>query len=302
MVAPFVAPGETVRFVTVAVLALLLAALFAARLLRKNPAEADRKSIWQHIEELRRRLLVMIIALVAGTLFALSFRFTWMTLSGHRVPVPVPELYDNLAAQLFRAAAAHLKPAGVQLVTLNPLDGFMAQFDIALGIGIVAAMPVILYQLGRFFGPALGAQARRYLVRALVPTVALFLAGALFCYLFVLPVTLGALYQFSDALGATSQLQVSSLSSFALGFMLGFGIAFELPIAMYVLSRVGLVQPRTYLRYWRHATFAIVVVSAFLTPDPTIVSQLMMAIPMLGLYLGGTALAFLGARPGAVRL
>src|SRR5439155_18304919 len=101
--------------------------------------------------------------------------------------VPVPEFYDTAAAQLFRVAATHLVPPGVELVVTTPMDGFAAQFSIALGLGIALAVPVALYQAGRFAGPALRPRERRLLALALVPAMLLFLLGALFGYAVVLP-------------------------------------------------------------------------------------------------------------------
>ncbi|MEA3203597.1 MAG: sec-independent protein translocase protein TatC, partial [Thermoplasmata archaeon] len=257
------AAGTALRFATVAVLALLLGGVLAAlRLRRGRGAGEARLGLWQHLEELRRRILAVAGTLLGGTVLALTVRVgAW-----RGWPVPVPALYDTVAAQLFRAMAAHLVPPGVRLVVTSPVDGFQAQFEVALAFGVALTVPVALYQLGRFFGPALRAHERRLLALALLPATALFLLGAAFGYAIVLPVTLAALYQFPGTLGAESLLQVGELSSFVLGFVLAFGAAFQAPLVMVVLSRVGLVRPRTYWRFWRHATLAIVIAAGILTP------------------------------------
>ncbi|HUR63444.1 MAG TPA: twin-arginine translocase subunit TatC [Candidatus Thermoplasmatota archaeon] len=283
------AAETALRAATVAVLALLLLGVLAALWLRRGRRERGeaRLGLWEHVEELRRRLLVVAAALVAGLALAMTTRLA----AWHGIPYPVPEFYDTVAAQLFRAAAAHLVPPGVQLIVTSPMDGFSAQFSVALGVGAALALPVLLYQAGRFVAPALRARERRLLALALLPATLLFLLGALFGYVVVLPFTLAALYQFSGALGASGLLSVQDFASFTLSFLLGFGLAFQTPLVMAALSRVGLVAPRAYWRRARHAAVIILVVAMVVTPDPTIVSQLMLAVPMLALYVVGAVAA-----------
>jgi sec-independent protein translocase protein TatC len=279
--------STALRIVTVALLALLFAALLAALALHRRRDEDVQADVWSHLEELRRRLLRPAAVLVAGILVALTFRIDmhagW--------PYPVPALFDNLASQLFQAAARDLVPPQVPLIVTSPLDGFGAHMAMATGLAFSVTLPVLLYQLGRFVGPALRPRERRLIALALVPAMALFLLGAAFAYALVLPATLAALYQFSESLGAQGLLQVGEFASFTLAFLVGFGVAFQLPVVMVVLSRVGLVHPRAYWRKWRHAVVLMLVVGMVVTPDPTIFSQLMLALPLIGLYVLGAAVA-----------
>ncbi len=276
------AEGGLLQVVAAGVVAFMLVVLLGALAAGRRRADGS-LSILEHIEELRRRLLLCIAAFVAGTLVALSVRVDW----NGPWPIPTLDVYDNLSAQLFRMAAAHLVPANVHLVVTSPLDGFTAQFAWSLSLGFAVALPVMLVQLGRFFGPALRPRESRLLLQAVVPTTLLFVTGAAFAYLFVLPVTLAALYGFSDALGASPLLDVHEFSSFTLAFLVGFGLAFETPVVLVVLARTGLVEGRTFLRQWKHALVAALVAGMVLTPDPTIVSQLLLAGPVFLLYLVG---------------
>lgn len=284
------APG-LLRGGTLAALALLVLALVLA-LLRRGPG-LERGRLLDHVEELRRRLLVVAGVLLAGTLAALTVRIDerggW--------PVPVLDVYDTLASQLFRAASAALLPPGVQLITTSPADGFVAQFSIALGIGIAVAIPVAMDQLARFLGPALRPSERRLLGWAVLPAVALFLLGAAFGFAVLLPLTFEALYRFSEALGAATYLTVADFATFTLAFLAGCGLAFEMPLVMGLLSRVGLVSPHSYWAKWRHAVVAILALAMAVTPDPTIVSQVLLAVPLIALYILGAALATWAAKP-----
>ncbi|MHB1262388.1 MAG: twin-arginine translocase subunit TatC [Thermoplasmatota archaeon] len=273
------------RVGTLAVLALLALALGLA-LLRRGPA-LERGRLLEHVEELRRRLLIVAGVLVAGTFAALTVRIEdhggW--------PVPVLGLYDTMASQLFRGAADALLPPDVQLIVTGPADGFVAQFSIALGIGIAFATPVAMDQLARFLAPALRPKERTLLTWAVLPAMVLFLLGAAFGFVVLLPLTFEALYRFSDALGAATYLTVSDFATFTLAFLAGCGLAFEMPLVMGLLSRVGLVSPAAYWSKWRHAVVAILVLAMVVTPDPTIVSQVLLAVPLVALYFLGAALA-----------
>jgi len=294
---PLLATGAT--GLRLAGLLLLLGGLAAClAVARRTPSAAvARMPFWGHLEELRRRLVASMAAWLAASTFAFSFGAgRWRGL-----PVPRASVGDNLAAQTFRALADHLVPPGVELVVTRPMDAFMAEFGIALGLGLVLAMPVILQQFGGFLGPALRKPERRFLRRLLAPLVVLFLAGCAFALLVVLPFTLEALYGFAGPIGARPLLGVTTLAGFSLAFCLAFGIAFQTPLVMVGLSRAGVVEPRLYAKYWRHAVVAIVILSAFLTPDPTLVSQVMMAGPLFALYALGAAWSAASVKRAAAR-
>lgn len=249
---------------------------------------SDRPMGWQeHFEDLRRRLIVSVAALFVLAAFFFSFR--WPQRSWY----PEPALHDTIAAQVFRTITAHLVPDNVQLVVIRPMDGFLAEMGIAFGLAVVVGMPVLVHQLGGFFMPALREREKRVLRRAFVPVFVLFLAGAAFAYWLVLPFLFETLYGYGTALGATPFLQVSELVTFSMGLMVVFGLAFQLPLVMYALSRVGIVQAATWRRTWKHALVGIIIASALLT-DPTIVSQLLVAAPLILLYGVGTFLAARG--------
>lgn len=286
------AGGAELRVATVAVLLVLLAgAVVAARL--RRPAGEQRLGLWMHLEELRRRILRVAAVVLLGMTLALTVRLD--VVGGW--PVPSLSLYDALAAQLFQAMTRQLVPTGVQLVVLTPMDGFMAQFMMALGVGLLLGVPVALGQAAGFLAPALRPHERRVLRVTVLPAAALFVAGAWFAYALVLPITLQALYQFSDGLGAEGLLNVGDFGAFVLSFLLGFGVAFQTPVVMVAVARAGLVEPATYWRYWRHAVLVLLVIAMVVTPDPTILSQLMLAGPLFGLYLLGAGWASLTKRP-----
>ncbi|MEK6986099.1 MAG: twin-arginine translocase subunit TatC [Candidatus Thermoplasmatota archaeon] len=278
--------GQALRAASVAAVALLLVALGVA-LAASSRRQTGTMALLDHVADLRRRLLVSVAAVLAGVLVSLGIGLDWV--GGW--PVPRLALYDSVSSQLFRAVAADLVPANVQLVVTTPMDGFSAQFAWSLALGLLLGMPIVLWQMGGFFAPALQPREARTLRGAILPSVLLFVAGALFAYLAVVPTALEALYGFSAALGAAPLLEVGSFSTFVLGFLVGFGFAFQTPIVMVALSRTGLVAPATWRKGWRQATVILLIAAGMLTPDPTVVSQLLLAGPLLGLYALGAILA-----------
>jgi sec-independent protein translocase protein TatC len=260
----------------------LLAAVVGWRLGRRT---ADPLGFWGHVQELRLRLARMVLTL------AIAVAAVFLVRIEAQAPYVGIDPYDNLAAQAFRRMAADLVPADVRLVVTSPAEGFVAMFNVALGLGVLASLPYLLAQVGQFLWPAMAARERRILGLALGPAAALFAVGAAFAYAVILPSAMAALYAFSDALGADGLLQVREFVSFTVLMMLLTGAAFLTPVAMYAVARAGLATARGLLRRWRHALVAIVVVAAFVTPDPTPVSQVLVAGPLFGLYLLGVAAA-----------
>ncbi len=250
---------------------------------RTRPSDTPPMTFMEHFEELRRRLAVVAAAWLLGTILSFTVRID-------RGPGLWPSfslaVQDNLAAQVFQRIATHLVPEGVQLVVTRPIDGFVAQLSIAGGIGFIVALPVLLIQAGLYLGPALHAHERRALKWAFGPFLVLFAAGVAFCWFLVLPLLLVTLYGYGTALGAQPLLVISDLVGFTITMIVTFGLAFQAPLVMYILARVGIANAATYARLWRHAMVAILIFSAVIT-DPTVISQVLVAAPLVALYFLG---------------
>lgn len=259
----------------------LAVALRVAR--RRGPAPAG---LLGHIAELRNRILWALGAWTAATLLVLAIRLE-PTPWGVR---PVLALHDNLAAQAYRALADLLVPPGVQLVVLRPLDGFNAELTIALGLGLVLALPVLWWHVASFIGPALRPVERRMLRVTMLPALALFITGATFAVTVLAPLLLETLYGYPGALGATPYLLVGDLVTFAVTLGLVFGFASLTPLAMAAIARAGLVTWRGLLGKWRHATLVALVLCAFVT-DGTLLTLVLVTAPLVGLYFLGVAAA-----------
>jgi sec-independent protein translocase protein TatC len=218
---------------------------------------ADRPmTIIEHLEELRRRLLIALAALGVGA--AVSFVYV-----------------DRLLAFLIR-------PVG-RLVFLAPTEAFFVRVKVALLAGVFLSLPVLLYQLWRFISVGLTPSERRYALWLLPPALGLFVGGAAFALVVIVPIGVRFLLSYQ-----TPQLEpmisVGAYTSFVTAFLLAFGLVFELPIVLVFLTKIGLVTPASLAAGRRYAIVAIVVAAAVLTPGGDVFSQLLMAIPTYLLY------------------
>ncbi|MCX7025311.1 MAG: twin-arginine translocase subunit TatC [Spirochaetes bacterium] len=210
-----------------------------------------------HLSELRKRLLVSLAAfLVAG---AAVFPF---------------------AGGLAEFASSPAK--GVRLVYLSPPELFMSYVELALAAGLVLSMPVILFEAWRFVKPALDRRERRAVLSAVVAGAVLFASGAAFAFLAVVPLTVRFFLSFS-APGIEAMYSIAEYLDFVTGIVIAFGIAFELPVVAWTLGSLRLVDSLAFAKARGPAVLVIFIVAAILTP-PDVVSQLLLALPLVGLY------------------
>jgi sec-independent protein translocase protein TatC len=219
-----------------------------------------------HLEELRRRLGIAVVATLGA--FALCY--------------PGSEFFfDLLTKPLFSAAEG---TPGVKLIGTGVAEAFFTRLKVALVAALFVALPVILYQLWLFILPALRLGEIRYLRSFVFFGSMFFVAGGVFCYRVVFPVGLPFFLAEYSRIGIEPTLRISEYLSFTSRMLLAFGLTFEMPIATFFLARMGLVTHVTLLQKGRYAVLVMFVVAAILTP-PDAVSQMLMVLPLLLLYL-----------------
>ncbi len=182
------------------------------------------------------------------------------------------------------------------LISLAPAEAFMAYMKISLIAGLILTAPWVFYQIWAFVAAGLYANERRYVYRAVPFSAALFIIGALF-FLFVIAwVTLKFFLMFGDTVGVASQWTLQKYISFVTVLMLVFGIAFQTPIAVFILVRTGLVAIQTLRSIRKYMVVGLAFLAAVATPSPDPFSMLALLIPLYGLYELGILLACLGER------
>ena len=239
---------------------------------------ADRApTVFDHLVELRSRLLRAVAGLLLVFVALLPF---------------ANRLYAFLAQPLLDKL-----PSGGQLIAVEVASPFFAPIKLAFFVAVVVAMPWLLYQLWAFVAPGLYQRERRLAMPLLGSALALFYAGCAFAYFLVLPAVFGFLASVTPA-GVAMMTDINAYLDFVLVIFLAFGASFELPVALVILVLLGWVTP-AQLREWRgYAIVGIFVVAAVITP-PDVISQLLLAIPMVVLYEAGIlAAAALARKPG----
>lgn len=169
------------------------------------------------------------------------------------------------------------------LIFLSPAEAFFARFKLALTIGLLIGLPFILYQAWGLIEPALDSSKKK-LVWILIPTAYfLFVGGVLFSFIWVLPVALQFLLGFGEASGLVAEISVANYISFLIGLLLPFGLVFQLPVIIVFLTRLGIIQPEKLASQRKYVVLIAFVIGAVLTP-PDVITQVMLAVPLLALF------------------
>jgi sec-independent protein translocase protein TatC len=236
-----------------------------------EPGELAQMSLLDHLDELRRRIVYSLVALVVAFLVC----WTW-----------VAEIY----AFLERPIHPHL-PEGTRLSYLGPADPLMLYIKVALLAGVFLAAPFLLYQAWRFVSPGLYRRERRWAAPFVVLGTLFFLGGGAFAYYIAFPFAV----EFLLGIGVEFQpvITIERYFRFLMTVILGLGLMFELPIVIFILSAAGLVTPGFLIRKFRWAVLLIFIVSAIVTPTPDVFNLCLFALPTIALYLLGVGAAAL---------
>ncbi len=262
--------------------------------------DETRMTFWEHLDELRHRLKVTFALIMVLFVLFLTTGIGQVPVGSTQIPMLVPALgptSNNTAAQFFLAMKGYLVPEKVGSIPLNfsyaqPWDAYIVMFKVAFFLAIVFASPSIAYETAQFVAPALRPSEKRLILKVTVPVIVLFLAGVTMCLLVVLPFTFNLLFSVQNLMGANLLiLYGDNFIDFVLLFSLAFGIAFQLPVLMYGLSALGIVPANFWSRHWRMAAVAIFFFGALITPDGSGLTMMLVAIPMLVLYVLGYAFA-----------
>jgi len=227
----------------------------------ETEAPQGEMTLLDHLEELRDTLLQSAVAAVVAAMGC------WF-----------------VSAPLLDLLITPLSAAGEKVYFHGPIEAFMTRLKIAAVCGLFVVVPFILWRVYRFVMPGLYHKERRVVVPLVVASTGLFYAGVAFAYVILIPKVVVFMLSFGTE-NLMPLIGIDPYFAFVSRLCLAFGLVFELPLAVFMLSVLGLVEPRQLLRWWRYALVVIVIVSALLTP-PDVLSQLLMAGPVMVLYLG----------------
>lgn len=251
----------------------------------------DLERILRIVGEARRRLvrIALVLAPIFGFLITFQIRLTSGSVLGATLPLPYPypNPFYNVTAQVFRGLAAWMLPSNVQILNIGVGDSVMAQVEIGALLTLMVGMPWLVHEVGAFLVPALRKNERALLRQIGIPASALFGLGLAVGFLVFTPLTFRFLFEYVGALGLAPVIGVQQFISFTLLYSLAFGLVFELPVFIYALTRLGVVRAGTWRKHWRAAVIGALFFGMVVTPDNSGITMLLVAAPMIGLYVGG---------------
>jgi len=233
--------------------------------------ELPKMSFLDHLDELRKRLLVSIVALLAGFLVCWGY---------------ADKIYGYLQAPLLKVL-----PPGDKLAYTRLTAPFILYMKVAFLAGIFLAAPVILLQLWLFIAPGLYKRERRLAAPFIIGATIFFVLGGYFGYRYLLPGMCGFFVETGKQF--KQMITIDDYYSFSSTIILATGAVFETPILIFFLARLGIVTPAFLLQKFKYAVVLAFIISAIVTPTPDMMTQTSLALPMIGLYLIGVAVAYL---------
>jgi sec-independent protein translocase protein TatC len=243
-------------------------------------ATPDTMTLTEHLAELRVRIIRSALAVAVGMVLIVAFYDQVLEF----LKQPYVDLCDAKPAEF----------CDPELNTFTPTEGLSTRLRVGMYGGIIAALPVLLWQTWRFIVPALNAKEKKYAIPFVASSLVLFTAGGILAY-----VTVDRALEFLIAWAGEDVNQIFSVSSYVslIGLMIfAFGVGFLLPVLFVFLQLANVVSPQRLLKSWRYALVGIVVLAAVITPSGDPVTLMMLAVPMLVLYFLAILIGWLVVR------
>jgi len=242
--------------------------------MRKGKKSPDRMTFLEHLEDLRKRIFYSFIAIIVVVIPA------WIVSK---------EIYDILARPV-----TQFLPEGAKLAYTTLTAPFMLYIKVSFLAAIFITSPFIFLQFWLFIAPGLYQREKKYVIPFVFFTTFFFILGALFAYFVVFPFAC----RFFLKIGADFQpvITVDKYFSLALRVLLGIALVFELPTLVFFLSRIGIVTSRWMIKNFKYAVLAIFIIAAIITPTPDMITQSIIAVPMLALYGLSILIAFFAGK------
>ncbi len=226
-------------------------------------------SFLDHLEELRKRIINSLISVGVALLACFAF-----------------------AEKIFNVVTIPIRKTGAEMIALKPTEAFNVELKLALIAAVFLSAPLILAQVWLFISPGLYKHERRYALPFILSSSLLFITGGLFGYFIAFPFALQFLMQMARNINIVPRISAAEYVDLFFMIELGLGIVFEIPALIFILARMGLVTPGFLLRNTRYAVLIAFVIAAIITPTTDMMNMMMMAVPMIGLYLLGIVVAF----------
>ncbi len=254
--------------------------------LESHPEHEIKMTIWEHLTELRKRVVHASIGTLVCAVGCWVYR---------------EKLLEWLQKPYEHAWKERFPSTPLELQTLAPADAFVNYMQLSLVGGLVLAAPVIFYQLWAFISPGLYSREKKYIIPFVFFSTSLFMSGVAFAYYVAFPFTFDYFFSLLGKVGSsdtvlTSRPTMEFYMDFSTRMLLAFGFVFELPLFIAFLAIAGIVTPRQLVKFSRWAIIASFALGAFVTPGPEISSQLAVSGALIGLYFLSVGVAFIVAK------
>ena len=225
--------------------------------------EDHKMSLTEHLIELRKRIFRILIALLIG--FGACY------------------YYKDLVFDIITKPLTKVLPKNGYLIYTGLTEAFFVYMKLAFFASLIITSPFILYQIWKFISPGLLLKEKKYVVPFVLSSTLLFISGVLFGYFIALPPAFEFFVSFNNQY-LQAMISFGDYLSLFVTFLLGFGLSFELPIFIFFLAKLGIVNAKMLSQQRKYAILIIFIVAAILTPSPDALSQILMAIPLMFLY------------------
>lgn len=250
-----------------------------------EPPVEKEMSFWDHLEELRSHLFRSIAAIMIFAIAAFigkKFIFDSIILAPKDADFITNRVLCRLS-EILSIDALCIGNLNLSMQNIQMSGQFMTHMYVSIIVGLIVAAPYVIWELWRFIMPALHPKEKKHSRGAVVVSSLLFLSGVLFAYFLIVPLTINFLGSYQVSQAVPNQIQLNSYISTVMSVTIAVGIVFELPILVYFLTKVGVITPTFMKKNRKFMLVIVLVLSAIITP-PDIFSQILVCIPLIGLY------------------
>jgi sec-independent protein translocase protein TatC len=229
----------------------------------------EERPLLAHIVELAMRLRRGLISLFLTFIIFFAFGYTTINIDGYVIPILYPSLFHSIADNLMVFFIHHELPKGMELLNLNPFDPLYASAYVSFYLALFISLPIIFRELWGFVSPGLYEHEKRLVKYTVLPATLLFLAGSLFAYFIIVPLMMRFVEIYTTALGVEPTLSLRAFVSTVVSLMMVTGIAFEYPLAMSILTYIGMVKADSWKKNWRWGVLGAFIIAWIISPGTT---------------------------------
>ncbi len=243
---------------------------------------------YKYFNELLRRLLIPTIFFIVVLILVMFFKFNKVEINKLYIYYPFPSLTNSTSVIIFKKIRNFMLPKNMILISVNAFDPLISSLYTSSLISAIISSPLWIYEIYAFIFPALTQKERKTINMFIIPSIILFIFGALFSYFIILPAIFRFMYYLDLGIGVLPSLSIRAFISTVLSFVLLVGISFEYPIVIMALTYIGFVDYKTLLKYWRYAIAISFIIALIISPGATGgIIEITIGLTLSGLYFLG---------------